>query len=82
MIIVNVEIPIMGQNYDFQLDENVPLFEIQEEITEMICRREQCRLDGMEHRFLLWDKKRGLILRREESARDNGLETGSELLMA
>lgn len=82
MIIVNVEIPIMGQDYDFQIDENVPIYEVQEELTEMICRRQQCRLDGFERRLLLWDKKRGLMLRREESAFDNGLETGSELLMA
>lgn len=82
MIIVNVEIPIMGQDYDFQIDENVPIFEVQEELAEMICRRQQCKLDGFESRLLLWDKKRGLMLRREESAFDNGLETGSELLMA
>ena len=82
MIIVNVEIPIMGQDYDFQIDENAPMYEVQEEIAEMICRRQQCRLDGLEHRLLLWDKKRSLMLRREGSARDNGLETGSELLMA
>ncbi len=82
MIIVNVEIPIMGQDYDFQIDENVPMHEVQEEIAEMICRRQQCRIDGLDYRFLLWDKKRGLMLRREGTARENGLETGSELLMA
>ena len=82
MIIVNVEIPIMGENYDFQIDENAPIYEVQEEIVEMICRRQQCGLDGLEHRLLLWDKKRSLMIRREASAKDNGLETGSELLMA
>ena len=82
MIIINVEIPIMGKVYDFQIDENVPLYEAQEEIAEMICRRQQCRLNGQEHRLILWDKKRNLMLRREGTALENGLETGSELLMA
>ena len=82
MIIIKVEVPIMGQEYDFQIDETVPIYEVQEEITEMICRRQQCRLDGMEHRLILWDRKRNLMLCREGSARDNGLETGSELLLA
>jgi hypothetical protein len=82
MIIIKVEVPIMGQEYNFQIDETVPIYEVQEEITEMICRRQQCRLDGMEHRLILWDRKRNLMLRREGSARDNGLETGSELLLA
>ena len=82
MIIINVEIPIMGKVYDFQIDENVPLYEAQEEIAEMICRRQQCRMNGQEHRLILWDKKRNLMLRREGTALENGLETGSELLMA
>ena len=82
MIIINVEIPIMGKDYDFQIDENAPLYEAQEEIAEMICRRQQCRMNGQEHRLILWDKKRNLMLRREGTALENGLETGSELLMA
>ena len=82
MIIVNVESPIMGQSYDFQIDEDVPMQEVQEEIAEMICRRQQCRLDGPDYKLILWDKKRSLMLRREDTARENGLETGSELLMA
>lgn len=82
MIIINVEIPIMGQSYDFQIDEKVPIFEVQGEIAEMICRRQQCRMDGLEYRLMLWDKKRSLMMRREGTALENGLETGSELLMA
>ncbi len=72
----------MGQGFDFQIDENVPIYEIQAEIAEMICRHEQCSLDGDDYMFILWDKKRNLMLRREGTAYENGLETGSELIMA
>ena len=82
MIIVKVEVPIMGQEFDFQIDENVPLQEVQAEIADMICRREQCRMDGEDYRLILWDKKRSVMLRREKTAFENGLETGSELLLA
>lgn len=82
MIIIKVEVPMMGQEYDFQIDETVPIYEVQEEITEMICRRQQCHLDGLDYRLLLWDRKRNLMLRREDSAKGNGLETGCELLLA
>ena len=44
MIILEVEIPIMGKRYDFQIDEYVPLGEVKKEITDMICRKEQCPL--------------------------------------
>ena len=36
MIIVKVEVPIMGQEFDFQIDENIPVYEIQAEIADMI----------------------------------------------
>jgi hypothetical protein len=48
----------------------------------MICRRQHCSLDGRDYRLLLWDKKRNILLRREETAKENGLETGSVLMMA
>ena len=82
MIIVKVEVPIMGQEFDFQIDENIPVYEIQAEIADMICRRVQCGMDGEDNKLLLWDKKRSLMLNREKTAFENGLETGSELLLA
>ena len=39
MIIVNVDVPILGQTLDFQMDENIPIYEVQEEIVDIICRK-------------------------------------------
>ena len=36
MIIVNVDIPMLGQTLDFQVNENVPLYEAQEEMVDII----------------------------------------------
>lgn len=80
MIIVEVEIPIMGKRYDFQIDENVPLYEVKEEIIEMICRKEQCLFEGDVERMLIWTRD-GRRLSQENSAKENGLRTGSQIMV-
>ena len=80
MIIVEIEVPIMGKRYDFQIDEDVPLYEVKDEVAEMICRKEQCRLQGDLRRMIIWTPD-GRALRRECTARENGLRTGSRILL-
>ena len=80
MIVVEVEIPMMGKQYDFQIDENTPLFEVKKEMVEMICRKEQCPLQG-ELKKLLVLQQGGYELRQENSAQENGLCTGSHLVL-
>ena len=80
MIIVEIEVPVMGKKYDFQIDENVPLYEVKEEIAEMICRKEQCQIKGDLKRMLIWTQS-GRELSQMRSARENGLRTGSQILL-
>lgn len=80
MIIVEIEVPIMGKKYDFQIDENVPLYEVKGEVAEMICRKEQCTLHGDLKNMLIWTKE-GRELSQESSALENGLRTGSRMVM-
>ena len=35
MIIVEIEVPVMGKRYDFQMDEDVSLHEVKKEIVEI-----------------------------------------------
>lgn len=46
MILVDVFVPSLNKNYEFQLDENVCIEFVIEEITEMICNKEHCRIVG------------------------------------
>ena len=39
MILVDVFVPSMNNNYEFQLDENTKLDVLIEEITEIICQK-------------------------------------------
>lgn len=80
MMILEVEIPIIGKRYDFQIDGNVPLCEVKEEIVEMICRKEQCPLKGDLNRLLIW-RPDGRRLGQELSARECGLRTGDQILL-
>lgn len=81
MIIVNIDVPILGQTLDFQMDENIPIYEVQEEIVDIICRKNSCELIGEEQRLLLWDAERSILLRREKSGSENGLRSGSHLIL-
>lgn len=80
MIIVEIEVPIMGKRYDFQIDENVSLYEVKKEIVEMICRKEQCPIKGNLSRLMVWHQD-GHELKQEYSARENGLRTGSQIII-
>lgn len=81
MIIVDVDVPVTGKKYDFQIDENVPLSDVKEEIVEMICRKEQCMLVGDEGRLLLWNAQNGQMLLEDKTAWEIGLVTGSKILL-
>ena len=82
MIIVTVEVPMMGVSYDFQIDEDAPLGIVRSEIADMIIRNSQCVLNGSVGSLVMWDKKRNIILDMRRTGYENGLETGSELVIA
>lgn len=81
MIIVNIDVPILGQTLDFQMDENIPIYEVQEEIVDIICRKNSCELIGEEQRLLMWDAERSILLQRDKSGSENGLKSGSHLIL-
>lgn len=81
MITVEIEVPVTGKQYDFRIDEDVPLFRVKEEIVEMICQKEQCGLSGSPDRLVMWNAKNQRKTDQVKSARENGLLTGSRLLL-
>ena len=82
MIIVSVEVPMMDATYDFQVDEDVILGVVLDEITDMICQKNQCETAGDVSRLGLWDTRRHTLLNPNATAYENGLISGSELLLA
>lgn len=82
MIIVTVEIPMMEVSYDFQIDEDIPFSIVRNELADMIARNSQCKIDGYIGDLMVWDKRRNVLLDMRRTGYENGLETGSELVMA
>lgn len=81
MILVDVEVPIMGKQYDFQIEDTAQLSEVLEEISEMICQKEQCLLIGTKEHLLLWDAEKHRQLDLSKTCQENQLLTGSRLML-
>ena len=82
MMIVNISVPMLGTSYDFQIDENIQMYQVLEDVISLVCSREQCRTMADRNRVLLWEVSGGRIINRNLSAYENGLRTGSRLILA
>ncbi|MBE5961760.1 MAG: hypothetical protein E7256_10335 [Lachnospiraceae bacterium] len=80
MILVDIGVPSLGQNYNFSLDENAIISNLLEEISEMIVQKEKCEgaLEGK--KFMLCSMEREEILRENRTLRSYEIENGSRLL--
>ena len=81
MILVDVYVPAVDQEYNFSLNENVSVAAISSEIIEMIEHKEQTRLHGDANQMLLCDKRKGSVLSKENTLRECGVLTGDSLLL-
>jgi len=82
MIMVEVAVPVLGQKYDFELDETTKVCLLVEEIVEMLCRREKRTLpDHMEY-FYLGEMDSGVLMDPEGTLRDYGISDGGRLVLA
>lgn len=81
MITVEIEVPVIGKQYDFRIDEDALLFRVREEIVGMICQKEQCCLSGSLNRLVMWNAESKRKLEPTKSVQENGLLAGSRLLL-
>lgn len=82
MIIVNVEVLMLNKNMDFQLDEDVAAYELRDAIVENIDRSMTARINRESGTFLLWHAHNGRMLNLNATGTENGLKTGSMLILA
>ena len=81
MIIVNVRTPAIEDEYDFMIDEEIVMYEVQKEIIDMITRKNQCSLKGDRERVMMWELPAMRPIDLCLSAAENNLQTGSELMI-
>ena len=80
MITIDVYVPIIGKTYDFSLDENILVETVTEEIVELIIQKENYATYENSDMYL-FSKKDSQALNRSFSLKENGIETGSKLLL-
>ncbi|MBP3593865.1 MAG: hypothetical protein J6J44_05005 [Lachnospiraceae bacterium] len=81
MILVDVFVPSMNNNYEFQLDENTKLDVLIEEITEIICQKEHCSLHGDRKKLCLCQYFGESLLDRGTTLAGNGIADGARLIL-
>ena len=81
MILVDVEIPVMGVTYDFQIDENVKTADLAAELRDAICLQRQCGSVGAQNALTLWDADRRLRLPDDKTPHECGITTGMKLIL-
>lgn len=81
MVMVDIYVPALDMEYNFNLEQNVKISTIIEEIGEMIAHKEQSEIDGDMEELLLCDKEKGRVLSVEHTLDECGIQTGSKLIL-
>ncbi len=81
MILVDIYVPSIGNTYDFQLDEEVPVGNVVEEISEMIGQKEHCQIVGDMTKLMLCAGKNKQILHKDYTLAECHIVTGDSLIL-
>lgn len=81
MILVDVFVPGIDKNYDFQLNETTIISAVLEEIGEMIGQKEHLDIVGNIDDLQLCDKKRQVLLPKNKTLAECGIMTGKSLIL-
>lgn len=81
MILVDIYVPSIGNTYDFQLDEDVPVCSVIEEISEMIGQKEHCQIVGDMKKLMLCAGKDRRILGKDCTLAECRINTGDSLIL-
>lgn len=80
MIITEVYVPSLDKTYDFKLCDNIPVAVITEELSAVICQKEQCSIFGEKRDFMLFNAENKNILSMKLSLFENEIKTGDRLI--
>ena len=81
MILVDVYVPSVSNNYSFRLDEKIQIGLLIEELAELICQKEQCRFVGDKAELHLCMYKMNAIMSKEMTLTDYGIVDGGKLIL-
>lgn len=81
MILVDIYIPSLDKNYDFQVDENVSIKSLILEITDMIENETKSEKNREPEKFMLCSMDQKKILEKYYTLKECDIRNGSKLLL-
>ncbi len=81
MILTDIYIPAVDSSYDFMLDENVPVIQVMEEISEMISKKVREQKPGQIEEFVLYSVDTNTLLDQSRSLYANEIRDGSRMIL-
>ena len=81
MILVDIFVPGIDKNYDFQLNETIVISAVIEEIGEMISQKEQLDIMGDIDDLQLCDRRKQVLLPKNKTLAECGIMTGESLIL-
>lgn len=81
MILTDIYIPAVDSSYDFMLDENVPVIQVMEEISEMISKKVKEEKPGQIGEFVLYSVDTNTLLDPGRSLYANGIRDGNRMIL-
>ena len=86
MIIVNIKVPALEKEYNFSLEEKVPVEDIIEEVVDLILQKEGIQFSEERRKeelpeIVLCSVEQGVQCDRQSSLSDYGVCTGAELVL-
>ncbi len=81
MIMVEIWIPVLDKRYDFRLDQHTQILFLLEDLSEIICQKEQCSLKGDWKDFMLCHSQTERKLPLECTLAECGIKVGDSLFL-
>lgn len=81
MILVDVYVPSVNQTYDFRIDEYSKIGTVIEELSTMVCQKEQCEIRGNQEELMLCTMDKQQMIPRDLTLWATGILTGSRLIL-
>lgn len=81
MIMVDVSVPSIGRQYNFSLEEQAPISMVIAEISEVICQKENCTLQGEMGELKLCCVESEQILSQNATLKQYGVKDGNRLIL-
>ena len=81
MILVDIYIPVINDIYDFELNENVPVRETIDVLSDIISKKMKNPLGERPDAFVLYSLEQKRALERHLTLYQNGVKDGNRLML-